>query len=66
MLWIIYYMKYTFDMELIILILAFGWLPYAVYNTVTSVVMELLFHSRCPLHCSVGNKISLLSIAPPS
>lgn len=38
MLWI--NMKYTFHMELIILILAFGWLPYAVYNTVTS-VMEL-------------------------
>lgn len=28
-------MKYTIHMELIILILAFGWLPYAVYNTVT-------------------------------
>lgn len=63
----IYCMKYIFSMELIILILAFGWLPYAVYNTVTSVVTEILFHSRCPFHCSVGNnKISLLSTAPPS
>lgn len=28
-------MKYTIHMELIIVILAFGWLPYAVYDTVT-------------------------------
>lgn len=28
-------MKFTIHVELIILIAAFGWLPYAVYNTVT-------------------------------
>lgn len=40
-------MKSTFHMELIILILAFSWLPYAIYNTVTSCLLDYLTVYMC-------------------